>query len=135
MWEGGKFTPNPLFVLPFPNHLGLMDAPWTHFLAARWRFQTIVSTFQKSKMAAGKPENITISENSCYRCFYHNNMSFRSTVIPTSRVVADILSSGCRPARPMSNKLTNIHTISSFLDGDMGNPLNHNTATFIRMTS
>ena len=47
-------------------------------------------------------------------------VSFRSTVIPTSRVVADTLSSRCRPAPPMSNDLTDIRTISPCLGGDMG---------------
>jgi len=37
VWSGGgETTPRPLFLLPFPNRLELMDAPFRLFLSMNW---------------------------------------------------------------------------------------------------
>jgi len=59
---------------------------------------------------AGKPENITISEIHAIAASITQQMSFRSTVIPTSPRRGGHFEFRMSAARPMSNKLTNIHT-------------------------
>ena len=52
-WTGGELDYHQdHFMLLFPNHLELVDAP-EYELTTRWHFQIVFVTFQKSNMAAG----------------------------------------------------------------------------------
>ena len=57
---GGETTPQTTIFAAISKPLGIKGCALATFpeyeLATRWRLQTIFDTFQKSNMAAGKPE-------------------------------------------------------------------------------
>ena len=60
VWGGGKITPQTTLFAAISEPLGIKGCGLATFpeyeLATRWCLQTIFGTFQKSNMAAGKPE-------------------------------------------------------------------------------
>ena len=73
---GGETTPRPLILLPFPNRLELMDAPWRLFLNMNWLQDGAFRPYlTHSRNPAWRSENrkyFEISANTRFLCIYYN---------------------------------------------------------------